>query len=804
MTLLTSASVTPTGLTAQQVADRVTAGETNHTRPVVSRTVSDIIRANVLTRFNALLGMMVVIILAVGSIKDAVFGLVLIANVVIGVTQEWRAKQTLDRLSVLITSDAIVMRDGTVESISPGDIVRGDVVQLTAGGQVLVDGPVVASAALEVDESLLTGEAEPIRKAVGDRVLSGSLVVAGSGWQEAEYIGTAAYATRLAAAARQFAPTQSELRRSIDTLLRAVTWAIVPIAALLLFGQRSGGESWKSALAGTVSGVVGMIPEGLILLTSIALATSVMRLGKRSVLVTELSAVEALARTDVVCFDKTGTLTDGTMAFAALDILDGSDPALIYPILAAVGRASGSNATATELAKLHPEPTVILAAAPFSSARKWSAAILPAAGGRPSGAWIVGAPEIIAPSDTDVVGRSSALAAAGQRVVLLAYSKTTELETELPDQRCPVALVRFTERIRADASETIAYLTAQDIRTMIISGDNPVTVAALATTAGVPGLDRPGAIVDARNEGRDWSIVTESAQVIGRSNPSEKIGIVQAMQKNGHIVAMTGDGINDALAIKSADLGIAMGSGTAATRSVAAVVLIDGKFSSIPVIIDEGRRVIANVERVAKLFLTKTVYAAVLAVATGIAGFPFPFLPRHLTLVSSLTIGIPGFFLALATDAPRAQPGFLRRVARFTVPAGLVAAIATFVSYATALREDSLGVAVARTNATLVLLIVTLWLVAILARPLRQGRLAMLLTLVTLAVTSFAVRASRRYFDLHLGSPAVLAEAALIALAAAVLIEGGWRLASHFANGSGDKPMAGSRWADGRSERVDR
>ena len=267
---------------------------------------------------------------------------------------------------------------------------------------------------------------------------------------------------------------------------------------------------------------------------------------------------------------------------------------------------------------------------------------------------------------------------------------------------------------------------------------------------------------------------------------------------------MTGDGINDALAIKSADLGIAMGSGTAATRSVAAVVLIDGKFSSIPVIIDEGRRVIANVERVAKLFLTKTVYAAVLAVATGIAGFPFPFLPRHLTLVSSLTIGIPGFFLALATDAPRAQPGFLRRVARFTVPAGLVAAIATFVSYATALREDSLGVAVARTNATLVLLIVTLWLVAILARPLRQGRLAMLLTLVTLAVTSFAVRASRRYFDLHLGSPAVLAEAALIALAAAVLIEGGWRLASHFANGSGDKPMAGSRWADGRSERVDR
>jgi cation-transporting P-type ATPase E len=790
------------GLTAAEVSIRKAAGETNRDSGHSDRSFAQIIKANVFTRFNAILGALLVVILILGPAVDGLFGIILVMNALIGIVQEVRAKQTLDHLVLVTTSKIPVLRDTKQVLLISTDIVRSDIVGLLSGSQIVADGPVLVSDGLEVDESLLTGESEPQARDVGDQLRSGSFVTAGSGWFRAEQVGDSAFANTLAAEARKFAPVTSELRNATNSVLRIVTWGIGPIAAALLIGQRLGGESWRSAIFGSATGVVEMVPEGFVLLTSMTLALSVIRLGKQGVLVKELGAVEGLARVNTMCFDKTGTLTEGAPVVDAVTPFDETSVDHCREMLRAL-TSDGNNQTAKaiqEFVKDAPTQASVQAFVPFSSGRKWAGITLQATGtsgsasstdstesteSKGTASWIMGAPEIVLGGGGDA--SATALAKVkeqsdqGKRVLVLATTSAVLPEEGLPPDLKPSAMITLTERIRPDAAKTLQYFDEQQVEVKVISGDNPSTVAAIARAAGMTGLDEPNAIVDARTLKDNDAIATmiASAKVIGRSSPEQKRIMVQSLKEQNRTVAMTGDGVNDALALKDADLAIAMGSGSEATRAVGQLVLVDGGFASLPGVVAEGRRVIANVERVAKLFLTKTMYASVLAVATGIARVPFPFLPRQLTLVSALTIGIPGFFLAFAAEAPPTEPGFMARVAQFSIPAGFTAAIATFATYTVALHAHRVSAEQARTASTLVLGLVGLWIVSVLARPLTKRRDALLVTMAGAGVASFVVPQARVFWKFDYPPLPVFITSLLLALAAVAAIEAGWRVATY-------------------------
>jgi cation-transporting P-type ATPase E len=760
------------GLTAAEIAERVARGEVNTADDRTSRTLPEIARANIFTRFNAILGSMLVVILIVGPIQDALFGVVLVTNALIGIVQEWRAKLTLDRLAVLNAPRARVVRDGRVQEIAVGDVVLDDLLELRAGDQVPADGRVLSAEGLEIDESLLTGESEPVDKHEGDEVLSGSIVVAGSGRCQATRVGADAYARRLATEARRFTLVRSELMDGINTILRYVTWALVPTAGLLALSQFDAHDGWREAMAGVVAGVVAMVPEGLVLLTSLAFAIAAVTLARRQVLVQELPAVEGLARVDVVCLDKTGTLTDGNIVFGSYEELAEGEP--VTDVLGALAADENANATVLALAAAFPAPEgwVRTATMPFSSARKWSGA---AFDGR--GTWVLGAPEIVWGERTagdPVRVRADELAEEGRRVLLLACSPEPFAGELLPAALRPVALVLFEEQIRPDAPDTLAYFAAQGVALKVISGDNPRTVGAVARRVGLEGGDTP---VDARELPEDLDAladVMERSSVFGRVTPHQKRSIVGALQQRGHVVAMTGDGVNDALALKDADIGIAMGNGAPATRAVAQLVLLDGRFATMPGVVAEGRRVIANIERVANLFVTKTVYAMLLAIAVGVAQWEYPFLPRHLTIVSTLTIGVPAFFLALSPNLQRYVPGFITRVLKFAIPCGFVAAAATFGAYAAARDIAHVDLTEARTTATLVLLTVGLWVLNILARPITPFRGALFGAMVACVVIVLAVPGLRDFYALDLPPRDALVVGSIIAGIAIALIELGW------------------------------
>jgi cation-transporting P-type ATPase E len=771
------------GLTAQEAATRQQNGEGNRPSVRTDRTVFDIVRANVFTRFNAILGALLLIIIALGPSVDGLFGIVLIANILVGVVQEVRAKQTLDHLSLISAATVPLIRDGRHLEVAAFDVVRGDVVGLRTGAQIVADGPVLASNELEVDESLLTGEAEPQPKAVGDELRSGSFVVAGSGWFCAERVGDTAFANALSAEARKFVPVHSELAAATDTVLRLVTWGIGPISAALLIGQRLGGETWRSAIFGSATGVVEIVPEGFVLLTSMTLALSVIRLGRFGILVKELAAVEGLARVNTICFDKTGTLTEGNPILGEIVVLNLDSTEEVHNILCALTLDS-TNATALAIhrgAIAKQTATVTGHRTPFSSARKWAA--IETTDLDVQATWVMGAPEIVLfaneSENRHVLADVERLTASGKRVLVLARTEEHLPIEGLPPGLRPVALVSLIELIRSDAASTLQFFAAQGVQVKIISGDNPRTVAAIARTAGMANLDRINAVVDARmlldDDHADQTM--SSALVVGRSTPQQKQIMVESLKAHHRTVAMTGDGVNDVLALKAADLAIAMGSGSEATRAVAQIVLVKGDFASLPGVVAEGRRVIANVERVAKLFITKTIYAGALAIASGIARIPFPFLPRQLTLVSALTIGIPGFFLAFARESPPAVAGFLRRVSIFSFPAGFTAAVATFTSYSIAFRSRHVSVAEARTIATLVLSLVGLWIVSVLARPLTKWREVLLVLITSLGLVSFSVQPIRQFWKLDYPPSFVFTESLLIAAAAIGVIEFGWQLA---------------------------
>ncbi|MDX6738419.1 HAD-IC family P-type ATPase [Actinocorallia sp. A-T 12471] len=766
---MTLAERAATGLTAAEVAERVAAGLVNRVPRRSSRSVAEIVRANVLTRFNALIGALFVLVMVFGDWRDGLFGGIILANTLIGIVQELRAKRTLDRLAVLGEQRVRVVRDGRPVEVAQAAVVKDDLVMVAAGDRIVVDGPVVESRSLEVDESLLTGEAEPVAKRPGDEMLSGSFVVAGSGSFTAGKVGRDAYAARLVEEASRFKLAESELQTGINKFLKYVTWLLVPVGVLLTISQFLSTRSFSDAVVGAVAGVVTMVPEGLVLMTSIAFAVGVVRLGRRRCLVQELPAIEGLARVDVLCLDKTGTLTEpgmdlekvvptreGLPVDRALRSLVAADPSpnpTMRAIAASLGEGDGP---------VWPPGEVV----PFSSARKWSGTSF-----GEHGDWMLGAPDVLLAAGSAELKEAERIGATGRRVLAVAHAPEGGLAALVGGGGAAVeaaALVVLWQRLRPEAKETLAYFAHEGVAVKVLSGDDPVSVGAIAAALGVPGADRP---YDARKiTDADIEEVLETHTVFGRVSPQQKRAMVRALQARGHTVAMTGDGVNDVLALKDADLGVAMGSGSGATRAVAKVVLLDDSFATLPHVVAEGRRVLGNIERVANLFLTKTVYSILLSVLVGIVGVRFPFLPRHLTLISALTIGVPAFVLALAPNLERARPGFVPRVLRFAVPAGLACGAATFAGYVLASDDPRTEFAQDSTTATFALFVLSLWVLALIARPYTWWRVALVASMGAAFLVVIAVPGLREFFALQHQSAENDAVALAIAVAAALLL----------------------------------
>ncbi|WP_329174124.1 cation-translocating P-type ATPase [Streptomyces decoyicus] len=767
------------GLTAAEVAERVARGEVNDVPVRSSRSATEIVRANVLTRFNAIIGVLFVIILIVGPIQDGLFGFVIVANTGIGIVQELRAKKTLDALAVIGESRPLVRRDGAAAEIPASDVVLGDVLELGPGDKIIVDGEVLESDGLEVDESLLTGEADPVLKKPGDRMMSGSFVVAGGGAFTATKVGRQAYAAQLAEEASRFTLVHSELRSGISRILKYVTWMMIPTAiGLILSHLLTLGLPGDEAIRRMVAGIVPMIPEGLVLLTSVAFAIGVIRLGRRQCLVQELPAIEGLARVDVVCLDKTGTLTEGGMDVNGLRALDG-DEAYVKEVLGALGGCDPRpNASLQAIIDAYPADGAwrCTRALPFSSARKYSGAALNGPDGE-STTWLLGAPDVLLPPGDHRLSEIDGLNAQGLRVLLLARTTRELDDPEVIRGVRATALVVLEQRLRPDAPDTLRYFAEQGVRAKVISGDNAVSVGAVAGKLGLPGADDP---VDARELPGDrdaMAALVEEAAVFGRVTPQQKREMVAALQSRGHTVAMTGDGVNDVLALKDADIGVAMGSGSEATRAVAQIVLLNNSFATLPSVVAEGRRVIGNITRVATLFLTKTVYSVLLAILVACCQIPYPYLPRHLTLLSTLTIGIPAFFLALAPNKERAEPHFVRRVMRYAVPSGLITGLAAFTTYLLARGYyTGPGALPAETSAaTLTLFLAAMWVLAIIARPYTWWRIALVLAMGLAFLAVLATPWLQTFFDLRLVGTTMPWTAVAIAVVAAVLLEVTWR-----------------------------
>ncbi|WP_240629877.1 cation-translocating P-type ATPase [Specibacter cremeus] len=777
-----AALLAATGLTAAQVHERRKAELTNEVRHESSRSVWAIMRANIFTLFNGVLGAALVLVLLVGDPRDALFGFIVVANAAIGVVQEYRAKRTLDRLAVLHAPRAVVVRDGAETPVAVADVLYDDVLVLRTGDQVPADAVVLHSDSLELDESLLTGESDPVDKATGDEVLSGSAVVAGSGRARVHRVGPDSYASALTAEARRFSLVNSEIRNSINRIIIYITWALVPIILLVVNGQMRAHGGWRASLAdgqwraaviSAVASIVAMIPEGLVLLTSISFGVAAVTLARRQVLVQELPAVEGLARVDMLCLDKTGTLTEGRMELAGTAMLADVPVDGWAEVLGWLASHPNANATAAALLPGYPDRPAADPAdsVPFSSARKFSAVRFDDAAGSLAGEWVFGAPEVVLDGRVHDATHGAALARAasaaegGLRAVVLAH-------TPPGGPVAPVALLTFREKVRADAAATLQYFRDQGVALKIISGDNPVTVSAVASGLGVT-----GAGFDARELPEDPDAlgeVLDAHTVFGRVTPEQKKAMVLALQRRGHVVAMTGDGVNDALALKHADIGIAMGSGAAATKAVSRLVLLDGQFSRLPGVVAEGRRVIANVERVANLFLTKTAYAVIISIAIGLLAWRYPFLPRQLSIISSLTIGVPAFFLALMPNRRRYHPGFLRRTLGFAIPAGTILSACIMAVYGIGRWLGATEVEAA-TATTMTVLLVALWVLGALARPFDAWRVLLVAAMAGALVLIMLVPFARDFFALALPSGLMFAVTMGVVAAGCAAIEALYR-----------------------------
>lgn len=764
------------GLSDTEVAERIASGRANIVERTTSRSPWDIIRSNVFTRINAIYAILFGIVAFTGHLIDGLFGALILVNSSVGMIQEFRAKRTLDRLAIIGRVDPTVLREGERRSVPAAELVCDDVVILASGDTIIVDGPVLAAVGLEVDESMLTGESDPVLKDPGDRVLSGSYVVAGSGSFRADRVGADAFAQRLAAEARGFRPVRSELRAGIDRILKVITYVLIPVGILTIFNQLfRNNQPLDEALRGMVAALVPMVPEGLVLMTSVALAVGVIRLGKRNCLVQDLPAIEELARVDVVCTDKTGTLTENGMTLDEVRPL--AEDGEIEDALRALGGAEERpNASIAAIIAGLPGDSAWerVGSVPFSSARKWSAGEF-----RDRGAWILGAPDVLLPEADPARAESEALAARGLRVLLLGRIGELPPAEEIPGTVTPAALVVLGQRVRPEARGALDYFAEQDVAVKVISGDNAASVGAVAATLGIPAAETP---VDARTlpePGEEFSDRIAAGTVFGRVNPEQKRDMVRALRAEGHGVAMTGDGVNDVLALKEANVGVAMGSGSPASRAVSRIVLLDDSFATLPHVVAEGRRVIGNIERVSTLFLTKTVYSILLAMITVIAAVPFPFLPRHITIIAWFTIGIPAFLLSLAPNTERARPGFVGRVLRIAIPAGAWIAAATMTTFLVTFdRHAALGEAQvqASTSALITVLAVALWVLAAVARPYVPWKVLLVAAMAGAVTLLLVTPWGGKIFQLDPGNLAFTGFALVSAGIAILGILGTWRL----------------------------
>ena len=657
------------GLTQEEVRARREQGRTNTMPRRTEGGVADILRRNVLTLFNLLNLCLAGLLLWVGSHRDMLFLGVVLSNTLIGTIQELRAKRTHDRLQLLSEGRVRVMRDGVECRLSPQELVLDDVVLLSRGDQIPADATVLSGAG-EADESLLTGESAPVSKAAGDTLYSGSFLVSGSVAACLTAVGADSYAGQLQLSARRVKRAQSELMRDMRRIIRWVSVLIVPIGAAMFSRQYASVDlGLRDAVTGTVASMLGMIPEGLILLTSVSLAAGVVALGRRNALVNELFGIETLARTDVVCMDKTGTLTSGEMVLDRTLALNGVPPEEIAAYMAALLRASADETpTVRALAEAFPASNApeIVQAVPFSSARKWSAAQAEGLG-----SVVLGAPERLLKGEA--LKQAQALAAQGLRVLALLCAPAPLCGEALPEGLVPAALLCLRDALRPNVQKTVRYFGEQGVTLKVISGDSPLTVSHAAAAAGVPGADRTVDLSTIEGE-KDYTALSRHYTIFGRVSPQDKQGLIEALRKDGHGVAMVGDGVNDIPALKAADCSIAMAGGSDAACRVAQITLLDADFDVMPRIVLEGRRVINNITRAASLFLVKNIFSLLLSVLLLIFPFAYPFAPIQLTLVSSLTIGIPSFVLALQPSRDRVSGSFLRNVIMRALPGGVCTA----------------------------------------------------------------------------------------------------------------------------------
>ena len=800
--------ISETGLTVKEVSQRIESGQSNAVKTSTSRSVKDIVRANVFTLFNGIIFVAMVMVLVTGSWRDAVFGFVIIINTGIGIFTELKAKRTLDKLSILVASDFLVRRDGEDVEVPHNEIVLGDLLWIRSGEQVPADGQIIQTWGLELDESMLTGESRTVRHKVGEQVYSGATAVSGMALVKVNAVGSHSYAATLTAQAKVYKKTVSDLNKGINTILKFMTFLVVPLCILLILSQihtvggwgtaLSTGE-WRQAVVSAVAGVVGMIPEGLVLLTSLNFAVAAMRLARHDTLVQELESVETLARVDALNLDKTGTITDGGIAFNRLVMLDSANAAAEQAATQALydccNEEQPNGTGQAVLAGLKAQgygAGAVESRVPFSSARKWSAV-------RKSGeTWYMGAPEVIISAlegdYSSVLQQVNEYANDGNRVLLVARS-TAPLSPrsglrdaveganvsdgpQLDVQAEPVALVLCSEKIREDAERTLAWFREQGVRCRVISGDNPVTVGAIARRVKLTGDHEPVAM-DARELPEDvneLARVLENVDVLGRVLPDQKKAIVKALHTQNHVVAMTGDGVNDALAIKEADLGIAMGNAAPATKAVAQVVLVDSKFSHLPDVVARGRQVMANMERVASLFLVKTVYSALISLGVVLTQIPYPYLPRHITYIGALTIGMPAFILALAPNTRRYMPGFLKRVVTFALPGGIATALSVLLAawvlppvMGWNVTGDAADLSALRATSAIILFAMGVFVLARVARPLNGWRGVLVAVFAAAGVIGAFVPFVANFFALILPTGATMV-ATLIALAGSALI----------------------------------
>jgi cation-transporting P-type ATPase E len=764
------------GLT-QQEAERKLAAQP-HAPPGSSRSYKSIVVANVFTVFNLILLAAGVLTLSFGDVQDALFLAILIGNAGIGIAQEVRAKLTLDRLAALVAPIATVVRDGKPRQVGVDEVVEGDVVLIEAGDQVVADGTLRRSDALAVDESNLTGESEPVARSAGEEVRSGSFAVEGAGAYDVTAVGARSHAAKVTGEAREFRHPHSPLERSINRLLFILVGILVPLGVALGWALYRRHTSIHDAVPTTVAAVVTLVPEGLILLTSLTYAVAGVRMARRGVLTQQLNAIESLASVDAICLDKTGTLTDARLQDETLVPETGVDEGeLAHELGRYAASAPAANATlraiADHCAGIPEDPR---ATVPFSSRRRWSGLTFGTT------TYVLGAPELFPPGNLQT--RAENEARAGRRVVAFGVADGTVDAETTPVISEPLGLVVLGERLRADARETVEFFKSQGVRITVISGDRPETVAAVAADAGID----VGVPIDGRELPRDAAslrrLLSENS-VIGRISPEDKKRVVEALAADGRYVAMVGDGVNDVPALKAARLAIAQGNGSQMARAVSDLVLVRGDFSSVPALVAEGRKVLRNLQRVAKLFVAKSAFATFLVLSIGLTPQAYPLLPRHLTLAALLTIGIPAFFLALGPSEGRFRSeGFLFDVARFAVPAGTAAGLGVVASFVFARNVGRLPLAEARTIATTVLVLVGLYLVLALegtsrTRAAAVGALSAAMLALYLVVV--ALPGTRDFFALTVPG----AGGAFLALAGAALaVTGLWLTDDRFVPGA--------------------